>query len=495
MKKTVLKILAPVLVLTLLSSSFAFAATDGAPAVPSDVKGTVSEKAVAALMEAGAVSGDTDGLFHPEANLTRAQVCKMLVTLIDPPKAVLTGTPTQQAVSSSFTDLAGAQWAKAYIDYSAANGIAKGYSDKTFRPSGNVTMAELTTFAVRACGYTDKDLSGTWPENYLKKAEELDLFADMGMVTETGATPADTPESMQKMPATKEWAAMMLFNAMDKIVKYEEPTSAEWSLKDAVAGLDKAGLKFVKSGSFDANITTFNDIALAKDVKVLAYGKRTDYTADMTFSKKVGDYDVESVYKMKLVTTNAFYKQENGEITLIVLPKNVGFSGKVYCVINDTDGTTKNVSGEAVGMYNTLTAMKEMTWIADKDLDPSALNKETYLDGQVYELYTKHGVVQSIALVSDSQKKSTAFTELTQGWQSITDTNLSRNLVQIADANGNDQGWIEINASAAVYTIEKDGKAYDVGSLSNVKKNAEVRLYDISDDKTEAADIIVVRIK
>ena len=137
MKKNAFKIIAPVLALTMAASSFAYASGTNAQ-VPSDVAGTSAETAVAALMETGAISGDTDGLFHPEANLTRAQVCKMLVTLIDPPKSVLTGTATQSAASSGFTDLAGASWAKSYIDYAAVNNIAMGYGDKTFKPSGNV---------------------------------------------------------------------------------------------------------------------------------------------------------------------------------------------------------------------------------------------------------------------------------------------------------------------------------------------------------------------
>lgn len=489
MKKNAFRIIAPVLALTMAASSFAYA--DGTNAkVPSDVAGTSAETAVAALMETGAISGDTDGLFHPQANLTRAQVCKMLVTLIDPPKSVLTGTATQSAASSGFTDLAGASWAKSYIDYAAVNKIAMGYGDKTFKPSGDVTLAELLTFTVRACGYTDSNLTGTWPENYIKKAEDLKLFDGIDIAGSDKMSSAELADTLKTTLATKEQAALVLYNAVSAIVKYEEPAT-EWTLKTAAAAVSKGGLSFAKSGSFDANLTSYDDKPLADDVYVLTYGSRGDYTDSMSFSAKLSEYDVENVYKYKNVTTPAYYKLENGEITLIVLPYNVGFSGKVYCVINATDGITTNYSGDSVSEYETLSAMKEITWLAAKGLDASALAKKDFLDGQVYELYTKKGVVQSVAGVGDTGKKNSSFKELTNGWETIKDTEADRNLVLIEHEDGTTE-WMEISPNASIYVLDTDDEAYEIGSASKIKKNAEVRLYNIAEDEDEEMAYIVV---
>ena len=68
MKKHIYQKLALFIVLTLISTSAAYADTALRTSVPKDVQGTAYEEAVTALMQNDIITGDTDGMFHPDSN-------------------------------------------------------------------------------------------------------------------------------------------------------------------------------------------------------------------------------------------------------------------------------------------------------------------------------------------------------------------------------------------------------------------------------------------
>lgn len=471
------------LCMVMAAASFAFAAE-----LPSDVKTSQNAalgEAVSALMEKEAITGDTDGLFHPEDTLTRVQVCSIIVKTINPTAAELNGTVTVNVPDSGFSDLTGYKWAKPYINYAANREIAKGYADGTFKPGSDVTFAELVTFAVRACGYTDSKLGGTWPQNYLTKAKELGFYDRTGMVTETGAGPAEDPEGMKTLKATKEMAAIVIYNAMDEIAEAYKPAedTPQGTDQDNVAETpDMRQFTFANS-SFDSDITKYSGKTLAKDVKVYVYGSKNEYKKDMTFSEKKADYRESNIYKYKNVDTPAWYKVENGRITAMVVPGDVGFSGRIYCVITGTGSRVVNQSDEVVSGIDTLTAGRSITWFAKKGLAVPA-SSETEA-GEVYELYARNGEIQAIAKNTDSGKREDAFTEVATGGSYRAVDEYTNGLVRF----GSD--WYEIKENASVYVYEKG--AYKAGSLSAVRNCQGVRLFDISDDNESAVDIVVIK--
>lgn len=487
MKTKTTRILALVICITLFAATAAFAAE-----LPKDITDERLAEAVNMLMDAGAVTGDVDGLFHPDANLTRAQVCSIIVKLINPPAAELLDTPTVSVPAGNFTDLSGYGWAAPYINYSANNSIAKGYNDGTFKPGNNVTFAELVTFTVRACGFTDSDLTGEWPANYLEKAEELKLFtepADMGMVTETGATPADMAEQMQQLPATKAQAAMLIYNASQYIKEanpvIDQPQGTE---KDKADGMpDVSGFIF-GNGAFDSDMASYSGKAIASNVIIYVYGDKSEYKSDMTFGKAASDYRLSTVNKYKSVKTPAFYKLENGKITEMIVPADVGFTGRIYCVINDASVNMLNFENEKVTGIETLTAAREILWPAQKNLTGiPAKTGDGYLNGNVYELTARNGEIRQISKAGDPGISGRKFDELTNGYETVTARETG--LVQLTSGV-----WYEIKDNAAVYTIDKvKQEEYETGTLNSIKKNVEVRLYDISDDDEASADIIIVR--
>ena len=165
-----------------------------------------SDEAVAKIMEWGVANGYSDGLFHPERLVTRAQFCAMINRAygyretypgdlpfrdVDPTAwyyddisiayrmGYLTGTSAstanpegylsrQQAMTllaknlrldsvagevTEFTDgNRFANYSKGYVKAAVEHGLIAGYSDGTFRPEENITRGAMAILLYRALG-------------------------------------------------------------------------------------------------------------------------------------------------------------------------------------------------------------------------------------------------------------------------------------------------------------------------------------------------------
>ncbi|MFV0516166.1 MAG: S-layer homology domain-containing protein [Aminipila sp.] len=451
----------------LMSSTASFAG-----AMPTDIKGTNYEKAVEALAEAGAVTGDTDGNFYPESNLTRAQACVIIVKTIDPKASLVNGTATQPISKVSFTDLKGYSWASGYIAYAVEHGIVKGYPDGTFKPGVNVSTDEMLTMVLRAAGYTEDKIGANWPEDYITKAKEVGMFAGI--------------DENYPAIATKGIAAQMTYNQMKELkamapeVK-DEPQGTE---NDKAEGVPSTSGMVFTTASFDDNLTSFSGKPLSKGVEVYTYGEKKEYGKDMKLSEKADDFRQETIYKFKGAKTPAWYLIEDGKITKMILPRDTGFTGNVYCVIN---GTLKdvNASGEAVTGFETLTATKGITWFGKKGLNFDAFDSKNIADGQLYELKVSDGIVQNVATTAGAKGK--VFVELTKEkkWSTISEYKNDAMII-------NDE-VIGIRNNASIYVWDDKKKEYRSGNLSSIKSGKEVRAYDVSDDDLIQADVVILR--
>lgn len=466
MKSKLTKIIVIALTL-LLSAGSAFAAA------PGDVQGKSYEAAVSALMDKGIITGDTSGNFNPDSVLTRAQACIIIVKSMNAPAAEVAGTATQPSAKSGFSDMNGYAWADGYVAYAVKHGVTKGYPDGTFKPGSTVTMNELLTMVLRAAAYTDDTLVGTWPDNYLTKAKELELLKG-------------TPDTMP-LHATKWIAAQVDFNALAAIEKANPKQEEESVSQTTPAGVpDTAAMAYV-TGSFSADMSTFNGKAISGDAKIYTYGKKASFSSTMAFSKKAADYRLDTVYKYKNTETPAFYQLENGKIVSMVVPKDVGFSGLAYVVVNGTFKTT-NAKDEAVTGLTTLTAGKEVKWLCEKGLSsiPTKTAPNSFLGGTLYELKVTNGTVTGICKTSDPYRGK-VFSELS-GSDFAVITDYSDHVAELESGN-----LAEIKDNATVYVIEeRDQTEYKVGKQSDIKKGNKVRIFDMSDDDENSGDIIVV---
>ncbi|MBU0672340.1 MAG: S-layer homology domain-containing protein [Candidatus Margulisbacteria bacterium] len=111
----------------------------------------------------GIIKGYPDGKFKPNGSITRAELAALLIRTKMGGDANV--PPAKEQV---FADVPLSHWAAKYINLAAELGIVKGYPDKTFKPSGDVTRAEGLAMIARFGGvkqilYTDIfiDVKGT----------------------------------------------------------------------------------------------------------------------------------------------------------------------------------------------------------------------------------------------------------------------------------------------------------------------------------------------
>lgn len=144
----------------------AFAASSF-PDVPEDAEWTA---AVYRLVLLGIINGSKDGLFHPEEAVTREQFAKLAISA-----ANQATTDNIRKDATSFSDVPSARWSSGYVRTAVRKGMLSGFPDGKFHPVSAITYAQALTVIVRMLGYSDSDLSGTWPQNFLTKASTLNL--------------------------------------------------------------------------------------------------------------------------------------------------------------------------------------------------------------------------------------------------------------------------------------------------------------------------------
>lgn len=103
-----------------------------------DVKPTSwYNNAISTLTNMGIINGYSDGGFHPNANITRAEFATMAVRFF-------TETEEMKWGEDAFTDIDG-HWANRYINLAYMLQLVSGYPDGSFHPQQDITRAEAMT--------------------------------------------------------------------------------------------------------------------------------------------------------------------------------------------------------------------------------------------------------------------------------------------------------------------------------------------------------------
>lgn len=247
-----------------LTLALAFGMTP-AFAVYTDVDDSASyNDAAYRLSDLGILNGYEDGSFGPYKSVTRAQIAKMIVCVMDKEDAAKT-----RGYSSRFFDVPDGHWAVPYINFAAQNGILKGYADGSFKPEQEVTYAELSAILLRMLKYTEEDLGYEWPENYTTKATSLGWNQGESMVSSSVLTRAMT--------------AMMIDDALFTDVNPD----AGMGTKCLISLYDKEVLEDALLMDFRSSLTSREaDILIEDD----ATGKSDTYKTDVTYkSYSAGD--------------------------------------------------------------------------------------------------------------------------------------------------------------------------------------------------------------
>ncbi len=140
------------------------------------------KSAVEKLNSLGIINGMEDGSYHPEEMVTREQLAKIMIVTLG-----LDNLAKENKGGTIFSDVEIDRWSAGYINVAAEKGLIQGYPDGTFQPEKTVTYEESLTMMVRCLGYTDEYVTGSWPQNYIQKSDELQITKNIVFSPQTNA--------------------------------------------------------------------------------------------------------------------------------------------------------------------------------------------------------------------------------------------------------------------------------------------------------------------
>ena len=105
-----------------------------------DVIGHKNQKAIEALAEKGIINGMTSDTFAPNAGLTRAQFCAIVVRALG----------LTQEKTDAFSDVAAQDWFCGFVGAASKAGIVNGVGNGKFDPNGAITRQQAATMLARA---------------------------------------------------------------------------------------------------------------------------------------------------------------------------------------------------------------------------------------------------------------------------------------------------------------------------------------------------------
>ena len=113
------------------------------------------------------------------ANITRGAFAKMLVSFSTYRESV----GAQGTVGTLYRDVPGSsQWAP-YIRIAVQQGWMNGYTDGSFRPDNTVTLEEACAAVLKLLSYKTTDLTGSFPQAQLNKAQQIGLRDQLTCMT------------------------------------------------------------------------------------------------------------------------------------------------------------------------------------------------------------------------------------------------------------------------------------------------------------------------
>ena len=160
---------------------------------------TVEEDSASTLVKMNLMAGYPDGTLKLENNITRAEFCTLVTKMLG-----YNENPIEITTKKSFSDMKKSHWAYNSVMTATQLNFLSGYEDNTFRPSNNITYAEVSSILIKVLGRGD-DLEGNWPDNVVNLAEELKLNKNV--------------EAEAKDKLTRGQVSVMLINAMGLPIK------------------------------------------------------------------------------------------------------------------------------------------------------------------------------------------------------------------------------------------------------------------------------------
>lgn len=144
-------------------------------------KNAVYAEAVERVISLGLMDCTGNNIFSPGEDVTRAEFAKLI--------AIAAGLSDEAEVIKGITlysDAPADNEYNGYINVAISKGLMAGLADGKFHSNDPVTYAQAVTGMVRALGYTDDDIPGVWPKNYIEKAKSLGFTKELSYNAASG---------------------------------------------------------------------------------------------------------------------------------------------------------------------------------------------------------------------------------------------------------------------------------------------------------------------
>ncbi|MCC2176496.1 S-layer homology domain-containing protein [Agathobaculum butyriciproducens] len=487
-----------------------------------DIKATT---AVDMLSSLGVIQGYEDGSFKPNTTVTRAQMAKMIFTIMNG------GNDNANAYASlptKFTDLPTAAWAQGYVRYLQNTGIIAGKSVTKFAPNDTVTGLEAAKMVLVAAGYNAQKagLTGaTWAQNTMKYGQLNNLFEDVD---------ADLNAALPR-----QYAAQILYNALDmkrvvwsndindfknatdvsgeetigeKYMDLYKTTAAQLTSVKKTSGKDTYEIKLaskvtykntLKSASFTKVPADVSDL-LGLNVKVLVrvktngdqdvYGVYADDDSKVIATGTVGQLEAVSGDNKKTKLDGTEYKLEDAKKTVKVVVANTANTDTLAnleqaTAIDQVAGTVKLVDTNGNNKVDTVVvtpaAVGQITYAGSKSLTISnKVGSKDIDDLDIYEGYAK-----------DDWTVVTADTYTASGDTAVAKVDVTS--AKVTSVKGNPVNEVKVNDTW--YKVATNGASNVADDTASIKSGstydfAIVGNYIVNAKETEASsnDVLVV---
>ena len=142
-----------------------FSLSDYAPRTFPDISGHPYEREINTLRTYYLLSGDENGLFHPEASMTRGELAAMLTSALNLP-----------AGKQTFSDVPENAWYANAVSAIAARGFMKGDGTGAFHPEATLTNQELYTVLSAVAAWASMD-GYEWAQKDVSAVQWVEFYA------------------------------------------------------------------------------------------------------------------------------------------------------------------------------------------------------------------------------------------------------------------------------------------------------------------------------
>lgn len=274
----------------------------------SDIDGNAYESSICEMKDLEILAGVGGNKFLPYGKLTREQFATIIVRILD-----LQLNANMNKSKSVFSDVEIDRWSVGYINEAYAHNLITGKTDGLFYPEENITLGQVCTILVKTLGYTDDDLIGVWPNNYVNKANDLDITKNMSI----------SPFSEIR----RDQMAYILDNFLNTNIKGSNVTVAKKYgiyLEDIIVGnvvtnenlknnqiiTAENGILDKKGGVYDTNLGERYDLVIKNNVVVKAIKLNTKVESIEVYDYKDGKVsyrDGNKIKSMVLSEKNTYY--------------------------------------------------------------------------------------------------------------------------------------------------------------------------------------------